>query len=190
MAERPGSWRSRRRWASDCWVPRRSSERPHRQQVKQEVEMDWKMLGAFAFGLVIGWYVYYVNRYRKGDVQIGDITTIIGAIGGGAVLALFEPRSELFGAYALGLAVGFFLYFLVLIILVGVSENFDSDWFLDGRRKDPPVGYGFGHDRGSGVGLAPPPAMAAPIPAPLAAPLFARTMATPPQAVDDPAHPG
>ena len=32
--------------------------------------MDWKMTGALAFGVVIGWYVYYVNRYRKGDVQI------------------------------------------------------------------------------------------------------------------------
>jgi hypothetical protein len=94
--------------------------------------VDWKIVGAMAFGLVIGWYVYYVNRYRKGDVQIGDITTIIGAIGGGAILALYDRGSDFFGAYAVGLAIGFFLYFLVLIILVGVSNNFDSDWWSSG----------------------------------------------------------
>lgn len=39
--------------------------------------------GAFAFGSIIGWYVYYINRYRKGDVGFNDITVLIGAIGGG-----------------------------------------------------------------------------------------------------------
>jgi hypothetical protein len=98
----------------------------------------------------------YVNRYRKGDVQIGDITTIIGAIGGGAVLALFDRSSDFFGAYAIGLAIGFFLYFLVLVILVRQSDNFDSDWFLDGRRKNPAEGYGYGADaRGGGTPMAP-----------------------------------
>ena len=48
-------------------------------------------VGAFAFGLVIGWFTYFVNRYRK-EVALADVATIIGAIGGGAVLALFPPR--------------------------------------------------------------------------------------------------
>jgi hypothetical protein len=104
-----------------------------------------KIWGALAFGMVIGWYIYYVNRYRKGDVQIGDITSIIGAIGGAAVIALFRDP-VLFGAYGMGLAIGFFLYFLVLILLVEKSDNFDADWFLDGRRKDPVEGYGYGRD--------------------------------------------
>ena len=70
--------------------------------------------GAGGFGAVIGWYLYFINRYRKGDVQIGDITTVIGAIGGGAVTALFDPHKtgDLFSAYGLGLAIGFFTYFL------------------------------------------------------------------------------
>ena len=93
--------------------------------------------GALAFGLVIGWYVYYVNRYRSGDVQLGDIVTVIGAIGGAAVLALFPAASDLFGAYGIGLGAGFFLYFVVLIIFVAMSENFTVEWFLDGRRKKP-----------------------------------------------------
>jgi len=52
-----------------------------------------------------------------------------------SVLALFPAKSDLFGAYGIGLFAGFFGYFLVLIILVGVSKNFDIDYFLDGRRK-------------------------------------------------------
>ena len=100
-----------------------------------------QLVGAGAFGFLIGWYVYFINRYRKADVQLGDLTTLIGVIGGGAILALFPARSDLFGAYGIGLAAGFFLYFVVLLFLVGSSENFDSDWFLDGRRKDPAKGW-------------------------------------------------
>ena len=94
-----------------------------------------QIAGAICFGALIGWYVYYINRYRKGDVQLSDIVTIIGAIGGGAVLALFKAGTDLFGGYGIGLAIGFFGYFIVLVFLVGVSKNFDVDWFLDGRRK-------------------------------------------------------
>jgi hypothetical protein len=113
-------------------------------------------VGAFAFGSVIGWYVYYVNRYRKGDVQLSDITTIIGAIGGAAVLAIYSKESDLFGAYGIGLAFGFFAYYFLLRGLVDKSHNFDSDWFLDGRRKDPADGYGYGTDaRGGGTPMGP-----------------------------------
>jgi hypothetical protein len=109
------------------------------------------LAGAFGFGLVIGWFVYYVNRYRKDDVQLGDVVTLVGAIGGGAVLALFEAKSELFGAYGVGLACGFFGYFVILVILVWSSsrstKNFTWEWFLDGRRKDPPAGESFSAGR-------------------------------------------
>lgn len=97
--------------------------------------------GAGLFGAVIGWYVYFINRYRKDDVSLSDIVTLLGAIGGAAVLALFPAGSILFGAYGIGLAAGFFLYFLVLIFLVGISRNFDVDYFLDGRRKQPQPPY-------------------------------------------------
>lgn len=91
--------------------------------------------GAGAFGFLIGWYVYYINRYRKTDVQLTDLVTLIGVIGGGAITALFKAESPLFGAYGMGLGLGFFTYFIVLIFLVGISKNFNMDWFLDGRRK-------------------------------------------------------
>lgn len=94
-----------------------------------------QLLGAGGFGVLIGWYIYYINRYRKADVQLSDLVTLIGVIGGGAILALFPARSDLFGAYGIGLFSGFFAYFLVLVILVGTSPNFTFEWFLDGRRK-------------------------------------------------------
>ena len=96
-----------------------------------------QLWGAAGFGFVIGWFVYYINRYRKGDVQFSDITTLIGILGGGAILALFEAQTDLFGAYGIGLFAGFFSYFLFLTLWVRVSQNFTVDWFLDGRRKKP-----------------------------------------------------
>jgi len=96
-----------------------------------------QLLGAGGLGFVIGWYVYYINRYRKSDVQISDLLTLIGAIGGGATTALFPAKTDLFGAYGIGLFAGFFSYCLFLILLVSISKNFTADWFLDGRRKKP-----------------------------------------------------
>jgi hypothetical protein len=72
--------------------------------------------GAGCFGLVIGWVTYRTLR-RAGTSSITDITTVIGALGGGAVLALFPAKSEAFGAYAIGLAIGFFFYLLTAVLL-------------------------------------------------------------------------
>jgi hypothetical protein len=95
------------------------------------------MIGAFLFGAVIGWNAYFVNRYRSANVQLSDLAAVLGVLGGAAVLALFPAGTDLFAAYAIGLAAGFFGYFAVLIILVAMSPNFTVDWFLDGRRKKP-----------------------------------------------------
>jgi hypothetical protein len=93
-----------------------------------------QLLGAAGFGSIVGWYVYYVNRYRKGSIQFSDLVTLIGIIGGGTVLTLFPASTDLFGAYGVGLAFGFFGYFISLCIMISISSNFDVDWFLDGRR--------------------------------------------------------
>ncbi|MEO7159697.1 MAG: hypothetical protein ABIX00_04130 [Polaromonas sp.] len=105
--------------------------------------------GAFAFGVVLGWFVYFTNRYRKGEVQFSDLTTLLGVIGGGAVTALFgEAKTALFGAYGMGLAVGFFAYFLALMVLVKLSGGvFTATWFLDGRRKQLAENETFGETR-------------------------------------------
>ncbi|PDV98993.1 hypothetical protein [Candidatus Chloroploca asiatica] len=105
-----------------------------------------QLVGAGAFGVVIGWYIYFINRYRKGDVQLSDLVTLIGILGGGSILALFPARSDLFGAFGIGLAIGFFGYFIVLIFLVGTSKNFTVDWFLDGRRTLPDGKEGYPDD--------------------------------------------
>lgn len=94
-----------------------------------------QLIGAAGFGAIIGWYVYYINRYRKDDVQFSDLASVIGIIGGGAILTLFQPQTDLFGAYGIGLFIGFFSYLIVLGLQVRHSENFSVDFFLDGRRK-------------------------------------------------------
>jgi len=94
-----------------------------------------QLIGAGCFGLILGWYLYFINRYRSGPVDFGDIITILGAVGGAAVTALFKAGSDLFGAYGIGLAIGFFLYYAILNSMVARSPNFDADFFLDGRRK-------------------------------------------------------
>src|SRR5215207_6424638 len=117
------------------------------QAAEPDDPVSWiQILGAAGFGALIGWFVYYINRYRKGDVQFSDLTTLVGIIGGGSILTMFDggsaanavPKQVLFGAYGLGLFVGFFGYFIVLLVLVKNSGGvFTWTWFLDGRRKNP-----------------------------------------------------
>ncbi len=97
-----------------------------------------QIIGAGCFGMLIGWYIYYINRHRTDGVTLGDLITLIGAIGGAAVLTLFPAGSEMFGAYGIGLAIGFFGYFLMLIYFVLKSKpDFTFAWFLDGRCTPP-----------------------------------------------------
>ncbi|TCO56043.1 hypothetical protein [Actinocrispum wychmicini] len=99
-----------------------------------------QLWGAGGFGSLVGWYLYHVNRHRVSSVRIADLVSVVGAIGGGAVLAIFPSGSDLFGAYGIGLFAGFFGYFLVLIVLVTLSRNFGIDYFIDGRRRPPAPG--------------------------------------------------
>jgi hypothetical protein len=92
-----------------------------------------QLVGAGCFGVLVGWYVYFVNRHRRGDVQLTDVGSLIGVIGGGAVLTLFPEQTDLFGAYGIGLALGFFAYFGFLLWLRRKAK-FPWAWFLDGRR--------------------------------------------------------
>lgn len=102
--------------------------------------MSMEQWGAFAFGAVLGWFAYLTNRYRKGEVQLGDLATLFGIVGGAGVTALFgDGKTALFAAYGLGLASGFFAYFLVLLLFVAASGGqFTIAWFLDGRRRKLP----------------------------------------------------
>ncbi len=78
-------------------------------------------IGAICFGLVIGWVTYRTLRRNKEGAAISDISTVIAAVGGAAVTALFKD-DEIFGYYSIGLAIGFFLYFLIGLILGGKKK--------------------------------------------------------------------
>ena len=99
-----------------------------------------QLVGAGSFGFVMGWQLYFVNRYRRDGVSLADLGAVLAVIGGSAVLALFPAESDLLGAYGIGLLAGFVSYFLILVVLVARSPSFSHEWFLDGRRKTPAVG--------------------------------------------------
>lgn len=106
--------------------------------------------GAFAFGSVIGWNLYFVNRYRKLEsIGLSDVTTLIGALGGTAILALFPAKTQNFAFYGFGLAAGFFAYFLILVAFVVASKDVKLSWFLTGAKGQQPM-------LAPGDGLPPP----------------------------------
>jgi hypothetical protein len=78
-------------------------------------------LGAFFFGLFLGWVLYRTLRLKAVVSGLAEIATIIGALGGAAVLALFKS-DVLFGWYATGLIIGFFAYFALDLLLYGKQE--------------------------------------------------------------------
>jgi len=87
--------------------------------------MDIAVWGALCFGLVIGWVTYRTLRRKNEPSTLSDISAVIAAVGGAAVTALFKV-GELFGAYCIGLAIGFFLYLIVSLILYGKGGV--GDW--------------------------------------------------------------
>src|SRR5438477_529959 len=89
------------------------------------MSVELVLLGAGGIGLVWGWWLAPFAESRQARTWLA----------GAAILAIFPAGSALFGAYGIGLAVGFFLYFAFLLGFVARSTNFTVDWFLDGRRK-------------------------------------------------------
>lgn len=73
-------------------------------------------IGALCFGLVIGWITYRTLRRKSNGAALSDIATVIGAVGGAAITALFQSE-RLFSFYSIGLALGFFLYLVLGIVI-------------------------------------------------------------------------
>jgi hypothetical protein len=67
-------------------------------------------VGALCFGLVLGYVTYRMLVRTTANAAISDLATVLAAIGGGAVTAIAEPGTVLFGYYGLGLAIGFAIY--------------------------------------------------------------------------------
>lgn len=84
-------------------------------------------IGAVCFGLVVGWITYRTLRRKEGGAAVSDIAAVIGAIGGAGVTGLFDAQ-ELFSSYCIGLAVGFFGYFIVGII---IGKGKADSWMMD-----------------------------------------------------------
>jgi O-antigen/teichoic acid export membrane protein len=83
-------------------------------------------VGAICFGIVIGWVTYRTLRRTSDAVKLSDIATVIGAVGGAAVTALYN-QGHTFAWYAIGLAVGFFGY-----LVLGHTVMKDSPWLGGG----------------------------------------------------------
>jgi hypothetical protein len=80
--------------------------------------MSFVIIGALCFGLVVGWVTYRTLRRKEGTSSLSDISTVIGAVGGAAVTGLFK-NADMFAGYSIGLAVGFFAYFIIGLIVYG-----------------------------------------------------------------------
>jgi hypothetical protein len=98
-------------------------------------------VGAFFFGLVIGWVTYRTLR-RSSVSGLSDIATVIGAVGGGAVTGLLSKESGAFGSYSVGLAIGFFLYLFIAVLFsrkAGKGKAVD-EWLGEGPWQQAPAG--------------------------------------------------
>jgi hypothetical protein len=89
-----------------------------------------ELLGPFSFGLVTGWVCYRTLRRKTDGAALGDIASVVGAVGGAAVVALFKNAA--FDSYCIGLAVGFFAYFVSGIIIGRMAPRTEGsgpgDW--------------------------------------------------------------
>ncbi len=86
--------------------------------------------GEFYFGLVIG-YITYRTLRRKDSAAISDIATVIGAVGGGAIVSLFPSDTISFDLYAKGLAFGFFTYLVIAMVLSFFPNNSTNEFLGD-----------------------------------------------------------
>ncbi|MDX3691974.1 hypothetical protein PV726_16820 [Streptomyces europaeiscabiei] len=71
------------------------------------------LIGSGAFGCVIGWIAYRTLRRAEGGSRIADLVTVVAALGGGTVINAQFAEPDLFASYGLGLATGFFAYFVI-----------------------------------------------------------------------------
>jgi len=96
-------------------------------------------IGSLCFGLVIGWICYRTIR-RSSTNGLSDIATVIGAVGGAAITTLFPQGTIMFGAYCIGLAIGFFAYLQTAInqaAKAGEAQKV-NEWLGGGGAHDAP----------------------------------------------------
>lgn len=72
--------------------------------------------GIFSMGFVFGYLLYYTVKHTK-EFSIELLSSAIGAVGGGAVVALFGKTEGWIGPYGFGLLCGFLFYLVLALIL-------------------------------------------------------------------------
>lgn len=94
-------------------------------------------IGTACFGAVIGWCIYYSLRRWKtySPTQIGVLIT---AVLGGAVTTFFAGpyNTSATGAYGIGLAIGFFSYFIFAFLYDNLIDK-DKNKAKGGKHKQP-----------------------------------------------------
>jgi hypothetical protein len=83
---------------------------------------DVELIGAFAFGVSVGYITYRTLARSTEKAQVSDIASVLGAVGGGAVTSLFHEDGSAFGWYAIGLALGMVIYLVLSLLLRGKEE--------------------------------------------------------------------
>jgi NhaP-type Na+/H+ or K+/H+ antiporter len=79
---------------------------------QESIFLVLNLIGAFVFGVFVGWVTSSIFRRAKRNT-ITDISAVIGAVAGAAVIGLFSKESGAFGVYSIGLPIGFFIYIFV-----------------------------------------------------------------------------
>lgn len=82
--------------------------------------------GASGFGAILGWLAYHVFKSAE-KLDVRWLGSLVGVLGGGAVTALFDRKDEMFGAYAVGLALSFFVAVLTLPIVKALADEMRAD---------------------------------------------------------------
>ena len=82
-------------------------------------------IGAICFGLVIGWITYRTLRRKTEGAAMSDLSSVIAAVGGGAITAIWGGNT--FESYSIGLAIGFFSYFIVAVI---IEKGSPESWMM------------------------------------------------------------
>ena len=73
--------------------------------------------GTFCMGFVFGYLLYYAVRHTK-EFNIDLLSSAVGAVGGGVVIALFGKTEGWIGPYGLGIGSGFVFYLILCLILI------------------------------------------------------------------------
>ena len=84
-----------------------------------EASVVW---GSLCFGAVVGWITYYTMRRNTKPRALSDLTVIVAVLVGPAILTVFPvtlagARQTMFGYYGIGLAFGFFAYYILFVVL-------------------------------------------------------------------------